>query len=113
MKTTKQYKLGAKKASIKIVGLKYGTKVPSGTTLKLVADDNNEFDSDAIMVTTMDGEKVGFVANNKSNKGTLSNAYYKKFKSATELRSLVDLDETFVCGNILVKGGYGLMKITI
>lgn len=109
-----QQKLGTNSVSVKIVGLKFAdVKVENGTTLKLVADDNNKFDSDAVMAVTMKGEKIGFVANNKNTKGTLSNNYYKRFKSATDLRGLVDLNETFVCGNIDVRGGYGLMKVSI
>ena len=106
-----QLKLGCKKTLIKIVGLKYGERVPSGTTLRLVEDNNNQYDPDAVMVITNDGKKVGYVANNKQ--GTLKNKFYNKFSSATELRKSVNLDETFVCGNIDIKGGYGLMKITI
>lgn len=106
-----QLKLGTQKTFVKIVGLKYGTKVPTGTTLRLVKDNNNQYDPNAVMVITKNGEKVGYVANNKQ--GTLKNKFYNKFSSATELRKLVNLDETFVCGNIDIKGGYGLMKITI
>ena len=113
MKTTKQFKLGAKKIAIKIVGLKYGKKIPTGTTLRLIPDTNNKYDPDAVMAVTMTGEKVGFVANNKKTKGTLSNPYYRKFKSATEIKNIVDLDKTYVCGNINIKGSYGLMNVTI
>jgi len=107
-----QQKLGKNSVSIKIVGLKYSdVKIENGTTLKLIEDNNNKFDENAVMVVTMKGEKIGFVANNK--KGTLSNKFYKNFKSATDLRNLVNLKETFVCGNINIKGSYGLMKVTI
>ena len=109
-----QQKLGTNSVSVKIVGLKFSdVKVENGTTLKLIEDNNNQFDEDAVMVVNMKGEKIGFVANNKNSKGTLSNNYYKKFKSATDLRNLVNLNETFVCGNINIKGSYGLMKVTI
>ena len=106
-----QLKLGTQKTFVKIVGLKYGTKVPTGTTLRLVKDNNNKYDPDAVMVITKNGEKVGYVANNTES--TLKNKFYKKFQTATNIRKLVNLDETFVCGNIDVKGSYGLMKITI
>jgi phage tail sheath gpL-like len=108
-----QTTFGQNKVSVKVVGLKFGCKVATGTTVKLVADNNNKFDKDAVMVVTMTGEKVGFVANNKGNKGTLSNKYYKGFKSASDLRNLVDLDTTLVCGNLNVKGSYGLMTVTV
>lgn len=107
----KQFKFGANVVAVKVVGLKFGAKVADGTTVKLVADNNNKFDEDAVMVVTMTGEKVGFVANNR--KGTLSNRFYKNFKSASDLRTDVDLENTLVCGNLNVKGGYGLLKVTV
>ena len=108
-----QFKFGGKSVSVKVVGLKFGKQVADGETVKLVADNNNQFDDDAVMVVTMTGDKVGFVANNKGNKGTLSNKFYRNFKSATDLRTLVDLDTTFVCGNLKKMGGYGLLKVTV
>ena len=107
----KQFKFGENVVAVKVVGLKFGKKVADGTTVKLVADNNNKFDEDAVMVVTMTGEKVGFVANNR--KGTLSNRFYKNFKSASDLRTDVDLENTLVCGNLNVKGGYGLLKVTV
>lgn len=106
-----QLKFGSQKISIKVVGLKYGAKVPTGTTVKLIEDNENKFDTDAVKVVTMDGEFVGFVANNK--KGTLKNKFYKNFKSATDIRKLVNLKNTLVCGNLNTKGGYGLMTVSI
>ena len=111
---SKQLTFGNEAVAIKVVGLKYGCKPVTGTTVKLVKDDENKFDEDAVMVVTMTGEKlVGFVANNRNNKGTLSNKFYTNFKSASDLRNLVDLDDVLVCGNLNVKGGYGLLKVTI
>ena len=107
-----QTTFGKNMVSVKVVGLQFGdVKVADGTTVKLVKDDNNQFDEDAVMVVTMTGEKVGFVANNR--KGTLSNRFYKNFKSASDLRTDVDLENTLVCGNLKTMGGYGLLKVTV
>lgn len=103
-----------KKVSLKVVGLKHSaTKVTGKVTVRLVADNNNKFDADAVKVVDANGNHLGFVANNKANKGTLSNNYYKNFKSATDLRSLVNLEATVVVGTMVCKGSYGLLRVGV
>lgn len=78
---------------VKIVGRRFNHvkhELKSGDTVVLIADEDNQYDSDAIAAYTMSDEKIGHVANSQT---TISSNNRKNGTiSATELKAQIDFN---------------------
>ena len=76
---------------VKIVGRRFNHvkhEVKSGDTVVLIADEDNQYDSDAVAAYTMTDEKIGHVANSQT---TISSNNRKNGTiSASELKNKID-----------------------